>query len=1057
MPMLFNIKDLPRLFCTNDYARGMDYYRRGRVRNLTVYMELNGGSLECTVKGSANYRVAVSLRGTAVIPSCTCPRFRDMGICKHIAAAMIACADMEEEPDSDQSDPSAERVLRTYMERTSRQQQLTERSARLSPVLHPGRGEKNYPAFSFQVGFEKMYVVQDVKKFVSSVLRGETAGYGKNLTLCHAPEQFDEHSREILELVLDQFHSGRTMKYDSSYGAYESVLFQSYQKNRITLTGSAFDRMFDLLRDAPVASESKKQTYHFAVGDPEVGLSLARRNEAAVLTLSVAEGPWQFFGSTLNLYAMNAQQVLRCSQRFREDIYPLLQDGKKEMQLSKNDLPTFCSCVLPEIQDTVAISDPEQLLLDNLPDECTPCFFFDMEGDILLLRLDYRYGKEAFNCFEQPKKAVKRDIRTEQNALRFAERHFPYCDHNYFMLAGTDAVYDFLADQLESFQDQGEVFLSERLREKRIQPTRANLGLSVSDGQLSLNFDTGGFPPEELEALYQSLLKRRRYHRLADGRYLMMDESSYETLAEMAHMLQLSAKDLAKGQVQLPAFRSLYLDKLLSGSEGVQVTRNRQFREMIRDFKAVQEGDYALPAGLENILRPYQKVGFQWLKTLEHYGFGGILADEMGLGKTLQMIAFLASIPPEKRTGPSLVVCPASLILNWGDEMDKFAPDLTYALIMGNAAERKKQIAGAAEKDVWVTSYELLRQDIEQYAPLRFTCCILDEAQHIKNQSTLASRAVKQIDCRQRFVMTGTPIENRLSELWNLFDFLMPGYLFSHNGFVARLEKPAVRSGSKDAIEQLHRMVRPFLLRRMKADVLKELPPKLEYVRRISLSEEERKVYFSSSAAARRSLEDSDRGKLDILAALTELRQICCTPGLCFENYTGPSSKLDACMELCSEMVENGHQILLFSQFTSMLDCIRARLAELGISHFTLQGSTPNPQRAALVKAFNAGGASVFLISLKAGGTGLNLTAADVVIHYDPWWNPAVRAQATDRAHRIGQRTTVQVYDLIAKDTIEEKILLLQSKKAELMEAVVDDTQGGIMNMSKEELLTLFD
>ena len=788
-----------------------------------------------------------------------------------------------------------------------------------------------------------------------------------------------------------------------------------------------------------------------------MSLSLIRRGKSACLELTAAEGPWGFFGSARNLYAINQGQILRCSGKFREDVYPLLRDGKKEMLLGQNDLPAFCSCVLPEIQDSVTVLDPDRLLQENLPDECVPCFYFDIEDETLLLKLEYRYGAESFNCFEQPKKPVKRDLRAEQAVLRFTESRFAHANNKRFLLMGLDTVYDFLTDGLEQFQEQGEVFLSDRLSGRRVQASRAAVGLSVSDGSLILDFDTGGFPPEELEALYQSLLRRRRYHRLADGRYLPLDGSSCETLSEMAHMLQLSAKDLAAGQVKLPAFRALYLDGLLSGSEDVHVTRSRQFREMIRDFKAVTEGDYVLPEGLENTLRPYQRVGFQWLKTLDHYGFGGILADEMGLGKTLQMIAFLASVPAENRVGPNLVVCPASLILNWGDEMDKFAPGLSYELIMGTAAERKKQIASAGDRDVWVTSYELLRQDIEQYAALRFTCCVLDEGQHIKNQSTLTSKAVKRIDCRQRFVMTGTPIENRLSELWNLFDFLMPGYLFSHSGFVEKLEKPAVKSGNQDAMEQLRRMVRPFLLRRMKTDVLKELPPKIEYVRRIPLSEEERKVYFASSSAARRSLEGGEGGKMDILAALTELRQICCAPELCFENYAGPSSKLEACIELCAGMVENGHQVLLFSQFTSMLDRIRARLEGLNISNFTLQGSTPKARRAALVKSFNAGGASVFLISLKAGGTGLNLTAADVVIHYDPWWNPAVRAQATDRAHRIGQRSTVQVYDLIAQDTVEEKILDLQSRKAGLMDAVTGGTQGGILDMSREELLALFD
>jgi SNF2 family DNA or RNA helicase len=326
----------------------------------------------------------------------------------------------------------------------------------------------------------------------------------------------------------------------------------------------------------------------------------------------------------------------------------------------------------------------------------------------------------------------------------------------------------------------------------------------------------------------------------------------------------------------------------------------------------------------------------------------------------------------------------------------------------------------------------------------------------VKNQSTLASKAVKSIPCTQRFVLTGTPIENRLSELWNLYDFLMPGYLFTHNRFVEKLEKPIVKSGDEEAREQLRRLVRPFLLRRLKADVLKELPPKVEHIRRVSMEDEERKTYAASVIAARDGL-GAEGSKMQILAALTRLRQICCDAGLCFENYTGGTSKLDACVELCCGMAENGHQILLFSQFTTMLERIRQRLENAGLSCFTLQGSTPKEQRARLVRDFNAGKAQVFLISLKAGGTGLNLTAADVVIHYDPWWNLAAQNQATDRAHRIGQRESVQVYKLIVKDSIEEKILDLQAKKAELMDAVSDGSDESILTMSKEDLMALLE
>ena len=1056
--MLFDQKKIVDLFSQKDYAHGQEYYRQGRVLNLKIIPTADGGQATCTVQGSKPYDVAITISSETAHIYCDCPRFADKRLCKHVAAAMIACANAAKDSSPAESDPRVKSILRAYVDRASQQaRQQPENPAKLVPSIHPGYNRNSYPAFSFQVGYDRMYVVRDLKKFVDSVLRRETVSYGKGLTLCHAPEQFDEQSQAILSILLDQFMNGRTMGYTAYSYSYEAALFPSYQKNQITLSGSAFDRLFDLFQNETIAA-GNRGVFLLQDRDPSVTLSLERKDKLAELSLRYEDGSLRFFGSAQSLYAVAPGQILRCSPKFRQNVYPLLRGETEKMQMSLSDMPTFCSCVLPEVQDAVSIRDPDQLLQEYLPDECVPIFRFDIEGDTLMLQLDFRYGDVTFHCFEQPKKAVKRDMRTEQPARSIAMQYFPIASpQGSFLLTGLDAIYYFLTEDLEKFHDAGEVFVTDRLREKRVQPASSALGLSVSDGLLTLDFDTGGFPPEELEALYQSLLKRKRYHRLTDGRYLTLDGSAFETMAEMAHMLQLSTKDLAKGQVRLPAFRALYLDDLFSGSEGIQVSRSKSFRELIRNFKSVSEGDYELPAGLDGILRPYQKVGFQWLKTLAAYGFGGILADEMGLGKTLQMIAFLASLDPAERAGPSLVVCPASLILNWADELDKFAPSLTYTLVMGPAGEREKQIASSGGKDVWVTSYELLRQDIERYAPLRFACCILDEAQHIKNQSTLVSKAVKRIDCPQRFILTGTPVENRLSELWNLFDFLMPGYLFSHSAFMQKLEKPAIKSRSEEAMTKLQRMVQPFLLRRMKKEVLKELPPKIEYVRRISLSEDERKVYFAASAAAKNSLTAGDNGKMAVFAALTELRQICCAPGLRFENYTGPSSKLDACIELCVGMAENGHQILLFSQFTSMLDLIRARLDELGITHFTLQGSTPKEKRAQLVKAFNAGEALVFLISLKAGGTGLNLTAADTVILYDPWWNPAAQDQAVDRAHRIGQRSSVQVYKLIAKDTIEEKILKLQSQKAALLDAVTASGESSILDMSKEELLALFE
>ena len=1048
--MKLDISKVRALFSTTDFSRGMEYYRQGRVGAMVSSSEDGHELVTCAVRGSRTYRVRFLELGNGYYRiGCNCPRFEDVGRCKHVAAAMIAYSERPVMNTSSVSDWRAKQLLQSYLQRSQRTS-MPEGDVRLVPQIdNIYVRHRDYPIFTFRVGREKLYVVKNVREFLTNVANRKTVVYGKNLTLDHSLEQFDPLSQKMIRLLMneyDEFRSmrGGDMRYSAGY----------FEKNQVHLTGDSFDRWFDLLSSQNLETASGR-TMQMLSEDPQVKVRLEKQENLAQLTITT-DIPAEFFGSTQSLYALSVDKLLRCSEVFRDRVYPLLEQGERSMQIALTDLPTFCSCVLPEVEELVTIEDPDELLQNHRPEECVPCFYLDMEDEILTLKLTYRYVDLEItdNAELSETENIRRNVRTERAASMTAEKYFQLNDQGYY-LADQDAVYNFLTGSLEEFHACGEVYISDRLRRKRIQPAGASIGISVSDGLLRLEMDTGGFPPEELSALYQSLLRRKKYHRLPDGRYLELNGSACEKMAEMAQMLQLSKRDLGSKAIALPAFRGLYLDSLLANSEGIQVSRDQKFRQMIRNFKAVEDGDHVLPPALEGVLRPYQKIGFQWLKTLESCGFGGILADEMGLGKTLQVISYLATVPNHSVGLPNLVVCPTSLILNWGDELKKFAPELSVALILGNAAERRKLRQESHNRDLWITSYELLRQDLPDYLDQQFYCCILDEGQHIKNQSTQVSKAVKQIVCKQRFVLTGTPIENRLSELWNLFDFLMPGYLFSHTAFRDRLEKPIIKNQNPEAAAQLRKLVQPFVLRRLKKDVLKELPPKIEHTRRITLSEQEKKTYFASVQAFRDTLGDG-QGKLQILSALTQLRQICCDPGLCFENYEGSASKLEACMELCETMVENGHQILLFSQFTSMLERIDSRLKEKGITSFTLQGSTPKEKRAQLVKAFNAGEASVFLISLKAGGTGLNLTAADVVIHYDPWWNLAAQDQATDRAHRIGQQTHVQVYKLITKDTIEEKILDLQEKKASLMDAI-SGNDGSVLHMSKEELMALLE
>ena len=434
----------------------------------------------------------------------------------------------------------------------------------------------------------------------------------------------------------------------------------------------------------------------------------------------------------------------------------------------------------------------------------------------------------------------------------------------------------------------------------------------------------------------------------------------------------------------------------------------------------------------------------------------------MGLGKTLQVIAFLLS-KQDYTQPPSLVVAPTSLMYNWQDEIERFAPELKACVVAGSKEERKEILAGAdASFDVLITTYNMLKRDISLYEKRRFRYCFLDEAQHIKNPTTQNARAVKKIKTTGYFALTGTPIENTLTELWSIFDFLMPGYLLNQKKFKERFETPIVREQDARSLTDLKRHVMPFILRRMKKDVLTELPDKVERKMVNEMTPKQEKIYqgwFIKSQrefAAELKANGFGESRIKILAILTRLRQIACDPSMFLEGYDGGSGKLDMLEEVVSEAVEGGHRILVFSQFTTMLGHIGERLKTLGITYFYLDGSTPALERIHLVKSFNDGTTPVFLISLKAGGTGLNLTGADMVIHFDPWWNPAVEDQATDRAYRLGQKNNVQVLKFITKNTVEEKIYKLQEKKKSLIDQMIQPGENFLSKLSEDEIKELF-
>ncbi|MEM9986343.1 MAG: DEAD/DEAH box helicase, partial [Bacteroidota bacterium] len=565
------------------------------------------------------------------------------------------------------------------------------------------------------------------------------------------------------------------------------------------------------------------------------------------------------------------------------------------------------------------------------------------------------------------------------------------------------------------------------------------------DGEIRVNED-------EILSL-QLLLKAIReggesqFLTLDDGRYLALTDQLRKQLKDLAAFSQEK-----RGQVGLHPLMAEGLEAL--GEQGAQLKVNAAWKRQIKQLKEARNYQPRLPQNLQADLRPYQEDGYHWMARLAHWGVGACLADDMGLGKTVQALAMLLS---RGNHGPSLVVAPASVVRNWRKEAEKFAPELNPILL--GESQRTETIAELRPYDLLLTSYNLMQMEIDHLSTVNFSMVVLDEAQAIKNTQAKRSKAAKTLQAQFKLLTTGTPIENHLGELWNLFDFLNPGLLGSLEHFNARYATPIERDQDAERKSQLRKLLRPFILRRRKSEVLEELPEKTEITLSVELSESERAFYEALRRNALSSLakaEGNNPGeqRMKILAEITRLRQAACHPDLVAPEMALGSSKLKLFGEVLTELRENGHKALVFSQFVKYLKLIEAYVQAQGVSYQYLDGQTPMKQREKRVEAFQRGQGDVFLISLKAGGVGLNLTAADYVIHLDPWWNPAVEDQASDRAHRIGQQRPVTVYRLVAEQTIEEKIVRLHQRKRDLADSLLEGTDRG-GKLSSEELMAL--
>ena len=1044
------------------------------------------------------YQTRIFIKGSEIYDySCSCAEGNSFrGPCVHAKALQEAFARQQkaEHTPPVSTSPEIRMMIREYTNReVARILGEEEREpVYLHPYLQIRRGEVLLEA---RIGREKRYIVKNLLEFAQAVHSGKRVEYGKGMAFEHVPSAFAPESRPFLDLLLEEA--------DAYIRHYEEMRGHAGLPlpvmRALTLGSAARDRLFDLLEGKEVQTEDEKgaeRVCRVERKDPRFPVEVEARGDGIAVTVPSA---LTSFRGEQRLYVADGLHLFGCSELYTETMGVFLEQmeqggrecrsrkEKRELLVGSRDIPLFYARVLEGMEALGILQSPEIDWEKYRPEALKARFEFDSDSpDELRLRPTLSYGDFTFSPLadEHVPREICRDVPAEFYISRLITRYFSYWEDESGELVirgDEEALYQVLSEGMPQFQEVGEVWLSESVRHLRVlPPPEVSMGVSLGGGWLDLKIETAGIDPAELLQVLSEYRQKKKYYRMKNGEFLQLSGGGLQALDSLTADLGLTKSEFQAGEAKIPAYRAFYLDSLSGDGRMKLFQRDEAYGMMVRDLKTAQSVSYAVPAVLEKTLREYQKIGYTWMRTLARYHFGGILADDMGLGKTLQVIALLTAFYQEKTEQkaagnegsgselplPSLIVCPASLVYNWGQEFARFSPGIRVLLIAGTAKERQEQLEEQMRMEasegaqVIITSYDLLKRDRAAYLGRTFEYEIIDEAQVIKNAKTQGAKAVKEISANARFALTGTPVENRLSELWSIFDFLMPGFLYSYRKFRERYELPIVKNQDPEALTALRRMTGPFVLRRLKKDVLRELPGKEERIVYSAASGRQQKLYTASALKLKEALAGgawSGNGKLEVLSQLMRLRQICCDPALCFEDYTGESAKLETCVSLIASASAAGHKILLFSQFASMLERIRERLLQEGISSHLLVGATPKEERSRMVQAFASDEVPVFLISLKAGGTGLNLTAADIVIHYDPWWNVAAQNQATDRAYRIGQEKPVTVYKLILKDTIEENLLKLQNAKLALAAQVVSEGMVSLGDLSQNELMELFE
>ena len=877
-------------------------------------------------------------------------------------------------------------------------------------------------AFKLKIQVSRAYTVKNIQDLLRGFFEKRLESFGKNTQIYLTNDDLDEPSQLIYNFLL---------KY---------AFTKDWQKEG-EIYSECLDDFFNLNASLP------KEYTEFKTSKKNIKLVLNLLEHEDCFELNT-ELDDSFLIGNKHLYMVNHKEIVQYTMDpdgFLASLAYNLQQNDGWL-IKKSEFKAFyLQCLQPYMEyiklETNVDVEKYTTLIENIR------VYSDLENANMVVWGTYLENNQKKSFFTN----------TNSNQIASVEaiiQHYAVKieDNKAIFKGRSDALYNFLDYGIPLIQKQADVYVSEEL--KRLKNRRSmNLSVKVyvQNDLLKMELDSN-VNVDELSHILNAYRKKKKFYQLKNGEMIDLENTGLEQLDELASTMNLTTKDFKKETIEKPAYQAFHL---MDVNPEFDVRNDVTVTEYTNRLMNIKKQPIQLKDEYKSLLRMYQQQGIQWLYDLKNMNLNGILADDMGLGKTLQVLVFYEQYVSKEK--PSLIVCPSSLMYNWMSEIEKFKIDVDAVCVTGTQDVRKDIIK--ENHELYITTYDYLRRDVELYMSMEFEYIVLDEAQFIKNPKTKNAQSVKSLKSKHRLALTGTPIENGLSELWSIFDFLLPGYLYSLNYFTKNFEKP-IQMGDDKRQAQLQKLVSPFILRRTKKQVLKDLPDKVEKDLWLNLSPEEKQLYLANLAQVNEQLQQQlELEQVDsilILAMMTRLRQICCEPRMLYENYTGESTKFKMCLDLIETLKENDKKVLLFSSFTSIFDSFIEEFNRRGIKYHMITGAVDKKKRKEEVDAFQSDDSNVFLISLKAGGTGLNLTKAQAVIHFDPWWNVSAQNQATDRAYRIGQTKNVLVYQLLMKNTIEEKIYEMQKRKKAMSDLFVENSKGGISTLSKEELKDLF-